>query len=72
MPCVKNTAAGSALGRGTKDGTSGTGKGTSMDEPFVLQWYWQEALMHPYRKSKVWYHGPREKWMNLVKEKKKK
>jgi len=30
----------------------------------ILQWYWQEALMHPYRKSKAWYFGPRLKWMN--------
>ena len=21
--------------------------------------------MYPYKKSKVFYHGPREKWMNL-------
>ena len=41
-----------------------------MDEPFVLQWYWQKALMYPYEKTKAWYYGPREKWMNLVKEKK--
>ena len=39
--------------------------------PFYLQWYWQEALMHPYKKTKAWYYGPREKWMKLVKEKKK-
>jgi len=56
----------SAIGHGIKDGTSSTGRDISMDKPFVLQWYWQEALMYPYRKSKAWYHGPREKWMNLV------
>ena len=71
MPCVKSTAAGFVVGHGKKDGTSETGKGTSMDEPFVLQWYWQEALMHPYERTKAWYYGPREKWMKLVKEKKK-
>jgi hypothetical protein len=38
-----------------------------MDKPFVLQWYWQEALMHPYEKTKAWYYGPREKWMKEVK-----
>ena len=37
---------------------------------FVLQWYWQEALMHPYKKTKAWYHGPRLKWMRLVNDKK--
>jgi len=29
------------------------------EEPFVSQWYWQTAKMHPYRKSKAFYHGPR-------------
>jgi len=43
-----------------------------MIKPFVLQWYWQEALMHPYDMTRVWYHGPREKWMKLVKIKKRK
>ena len=44
-----------------------------MIKPFVLQWYWQEALMHPYEKTKAWYYGPREKWMKLdVKKIKKK
>ena len=43
-----------------------------MDKPFVLQWYWQESVMHPYEKTKAWYHGPREKWMKLVNGKKKK
>jgi hypothetical protein len=38
--------------------------------PFYSQWYWQEALMYPYEKTKAYYHGPRIKWMNLVKEKK--
>ena len=39
--------------------------------PFYSQWYWQESAISPYKKTKVWYYGPREKWMNLVKEKKK-
>ena len=60
----------SATGHGISDGTSVTEGGTSVDKPFVLQWYWQEAMMHPYEKTKAWYYGPREKWMNLVKEKK--
>jgi hypothetical protein len=34
--------------------------------PFYSQWYWQEALMYPYEKTKVYYHGPREEWMNLM------
>ncbi len=21
--------------------------------------------MHPYERTKAWYHGPREEWMNL-------
>jgi hypothetical protein len=36
---------------------------------FYLQWYWQEALMYPYEKTKAYYHGPREKWMKLVEDK---
>ncbi len=32
--------------------------------PFVSQWYWQESNISPYRKSKVFYHGPRIEWMN--------
>ena len=68
MLCVKSTVAGSTTGRGTKDGTSGTGKDTSMDEPFVLQWYWQEALMHPYERTKAYNHGPRFDWMNLMED----
>ena len=60
----------SAIGHGINDGTRETERGTSMDKPFVLQWYWQESVMHPYKKTKAWYYGPREKWMNLVKEKK--
>ena len=60
----------SATGHGINDGTSVTGRDISMDKPFVLQWYWQESVMHPYEKTKAWYYGPREKWMNLVKEKK--
>ena len=35
---------------------------------YVAQWYWQTAKMYPYEKSKVFYHGPREKWMKLVKD----
>ena len=58
----------SAPGRGINGGTRETERDTSMDKPFVLQWYWQEALMHPYEKTKVWYHGPREKWMKEVKD----
>tara|TARA_R100001086_G_scaffold149647_1_gene79520 strand:+ start:760 stop:918 length:159 start_codon:yes stop_codon:yes gene_type:complete len=42
-----------------------------MVKPFVSQWYWQEALMYPYKKTKAWYYGPREKWMKLVKDNKK-
>jgi len=38
------------------------------EEPFVSQWYWQTAKMHPYRKSKAFYHGPRIGWMNLMEE----
>ena len=34
--------------------------------PFYLQWYWQEALMYPYEKTKAYYYGPREEWMNLM------
>ena len=60
----------SATGHGKKDGTRETERDISMDKPFVLQWYWQESVMHPYEKTKAWYYGPREKWMNLVKEKK--
>ena len=37
-------------------------------EPFVSQWYWQTAKMHPYRKSKVFYYGPRIDWMYLMEE----
>ena len=36
-----------------------------MMKPFVLQWYWQESALHPYERTKAWYHGPREEWMNL-------
>ena len=63
--------AGSATGPGINDGTGETGRGTSMDKPFVLQWYWQESVMHPYERTKAWYHGPREKWMKKVKDDKK-
>jgi hypothetical protein len=34
--------------------------------PFYSQWYWQEELVYPYEKTKVYYHGPREEWMNLM------
>ena len=36
--------------------------------PFYLQWYWQEALMYPYEKTKAYYYGPREEWMNLMED----
>ena len=39
--------------------------------PFYSQWYWQKSAISPYKQTKVWYPGPREKWMKLVKEKKK-
>ena len=48
-----------------------TPKGWDSLLPFYLQWYWQKSAISPYKKTKVWYHGPREKWMKLVKEKKK-
>ena len=32
--------------------------------PFVSQWYWQESNIFPYKKSKVFYHGPHIEWMN--------
>ena len=38
--------------------------------PFYLQWYWTTNWLD--EKCKAWYHGPRIKWMNLVKERKKK
>jgi len=25
-------------------------------------------LMYPYEKTKVYYHGPREEWMNLMED----
>jgi hypothetical protein len=34
--------------------------------PFHSQWYWQTSNIHPYEKSKAFYHGPRIEWMNLV------
>ena len=34
--------------------------------PFYSQWYWQTSNIHPYEKSKAFYHGPRIEWMNLV------
>ena len=80
MPCVKSTEAGFAVGRGGRDGAGAMKEGTSMAKtekdwdsflPFHLQWYWQKSAISPYKKTKVWYHGPREKWMKLVKEKKK-
>ena len=39
-----------------------------IEEPFVSQWYWQTAKIHPYRKSKAFYHGPRIDWMHLMEE----
>ena len=44
-------------------------KGWERFLPFYLQWYWTRDWLD--RKTKAWYHGPRIKWMNLVKEKKK-
>jgi hypothetical protein len=80
MPCVKSTAAGFAVGRGTSDGTSATVGGTSMAKktskgwdsflPFYLQWYWSTNWLN--EKSKAWYYGPRIKWMKLAKGEKKK
>ena len=84
MPCVKSTAAGFAVGRGERDGAGAMKEGTSMARktplektekgwdsflPFYSQWYWTKDWLD--RKTKAWYHGPRIKWMNLVKEKKK-
>ena len=57
-----------ATGHGTSDGTSATERNTSMDKPFVLQWYWQKSMIYPYKKTKAWYHGPKEKWMKEVKD----
>ena len=69
---MRSTEVRLATGLGTRDGTNEIERGTSMDKPFVLQWYWQEALMHPYEKTKAWYYGPREKWMKEVKNDKRK
>jgi len=44
-------------------------KGWERFLPFYLQWYWTRDWLD--RKCKAWYHGPRVKWMKLVKEKKK-
>ena len=44
-------------------------KGWDSFLPFYSQWYWSTNWLN--EKSKAWYHGPREKWMKLVKEKKK-
>ena len=44
-------------------------KGWDEFMPFYLQWYWTRDWLD--KKCKAWYHGPRIKWMNLVKEKKK-
>lgn len=38
------------------------------EEPFVSQWYWQRAKMYPYKKTKAYYHGPREEWMYLMED----
>ena len=38
--------------------------------PFYSQWFWTTNWLN--KKCKAWYHGPRIKWMNLVKERKKK
>ena len=45
-----------------------TPKGWDSFLPFYLQWYWTRDWLG--RKTKAWYHGPRIKWMKLVKEKK--
>ena len=67
---MRSTEVRLATGHGTRDGTNEIERGTSMDKPFVLQWYWQESVMHPYERTKAWYHGPREKWMKLYVERK--
>ena len=38
----------------------------------ILQYYWQEAIMYPYRKSMAWYFGPKLDWMKEVKDDKRK
>ena len=43
-------------------------KGWDSFLPFYSQWYWQEALMHPYERTKAYYHGPRCDWMNLMED----
>jgi hypothetical protein len=55
---------------GKKKGLGRVIKNWDIFLPFYPQWYWQQSLMYPYEKSKVFYHGPREKWMKLIKEKK--
>ena len=40
--------------------------------PFVSQWSWQRSKIYPYRKSKVFYYGPRIEWMNEYNHTKKK
>ena len=39
---------------------------------FLVLYFSKEYFLkvYPYKKSKVFYHGPRIEWMNLVKEKK--
>jgi len=36
--------------------------------PFYSQWYWQRAKIYPYKKTKAYYHGPREEWMYLMED----
>ena len=45
-------------------------KGWDSFLPFYTQWFWTTNWLN--KKCKAWYYGPRIKWMNLVKEKKKK
>ena len=61
----------SAAGHGTNVGTRKTQSGTRMAK-HILQYYWQEAIMYPYRKSKAWYFGPKLDWMKEVKNDKRK
>ena len=42
------------------------------EEKYYSQWYWQEALMYPYKKTKAWYYGPRLDWMHLTNKNEKK
>ena len=35
---------------------------------YVWQWCWQTAKLYPYKKSKVFYYGPKEKGMKVLKD----